>query len=513
MNGAESLVRTLVASGVETCFANPGTSEMHFVAALDRVGGLRCVLNLAEVVVTGCADGYARMAEKPAATLMHCGPGLANGLANMHNARRACSPMVNIVGDHATYHRPFDAPLTADTEGLARAVSQWVRIGSSAETVAADGAAAVQAAMSPPGNIATLILPADTAWNESAGPAAALAAPARAAVAPETVRTVALALRTKESALLLLSGPALGERGLYAAHRVALATGAKLRTMTQVPRLARGRGRVPIDKIPYAVDRALEVFAGIKHVVLCAAKSPVGFFAYPGKPSMLWQKDAQLHVLSRAEQDVVAALEALADELGAPANVAIPDPGPTPETASGRFSQEGFGATLAALMPENAIVAEEAVTSGRALFPPTYAAPPHDWLQLCGGAICEGLPLATGAAVACPDRKVICLEADGSGMYSLQSLWTQAREKLDVVNVIFANRKYAILQSELAAVGATPGKTANDLLDLGRPNLDWVSLARGMGVEGSRVETLEGFADVFRSAVGRRGPFLIEMVI
>src|SRR5450759_2050749 len=267
MNGAESLVRTLVASGVETCFANPGTSEMHFVAALDRVGGLRCVLNLAEVVVTGCADGYARMAEKPAATLMHCGPGLANGLANMHNARRACSPMVNIVGDHATYHRPFDAPLTADTEGLARAVSQWVRIGSSAETVAADGAAAVQAAMSPPGNIATLILPADTAWNESAGPAAALAAPARGAVAPETVRTVARALRTKQPALLLLSGPALGERGLYAAHRVAAATGAKLRTMTQVPRLARGRGRVPIDKIPYAVDRALEVFAGIKHVV------------------------------------------------------------------------------------------------------------------------------------------------------------------------------------------------------------------------------------------------------
>jgi len=513
MNGAESLVRTLVASGVEACFANPGTSEMHFVAALDRVGGLRCVLGLAEVVVAGCADGYARMAEKPAATLMHCGPGFANGISNLHNARRANSPVVNIVGDQATYHRPHDAPLTADTEGLARAVSQWVRTSTSAEVVAADGAAAVQAAMTAPGCVATLILPADTAWNESAGPAQPLPAPERAAVAPETVRAAALALRRKEPSMLILSGPALGERGLYAAQRIVQATGAKLRTMTQVPRAARGRGRVPIDRMPYSVDRAVEVLAGIRHVVLCAAKPPVGFFAYPGKPSTLWEKDAQLHVLARPEQDVVAALEALADELGAPAKVVIPDPGPAPSPATGKFSQEGFGATLSALMPEHAIVAEEAVTSGRVLYPPTYAAPPHDWMQVTGGAIGCGLPLATGAAVAANGRKVICLQADGGGMYSLQALWTQARENLDVVNVIFANRRYAILQGELLAVGATPGKTANDLLSIGNPDLDWVALARGMGVEGARVETLEGFADVFGAAVKRRGPFLIEMVV
>lgn len=513
MNGAESLVRTLVASGIEVCFANPGTSEMHFVAALDRVGGMRGVLGLAETVVTGCADGYARMAQKPAVTLMHCGPGLANGISNLHNAQRANSPVVNIVGDQATYHRPLDAPLTADTEGLARAVSHWVRTSGSARSVAADGAAAVQAVMTPPGCIATLILPADTAWNGSAGPAERLPVSARATVAPETLRAVALALRRQEPSLLLLSGPALGERGLYAAQRITHATGAKLRTMIQVPRVARGRGRVPIDRMPYSVDRALEVLAGIRHVVLCAAKPPVGFFAYPGKPSTLWEKDATLHVLARPEQDVVGALEALADELGAPAQLPIPDPGPPPPPASGRFSPEGFGTTLAALMPAQAIIAEDAVTSGRALFPPTYAAPPHDWIQLTGGAIGSGLPLATGAAVACPDRKVICLQADGAGMYSLQALWTQAREKLDVVNVIFANRAYAILRGELAAVGAKPGKTALDLLDLGRPDLDWVLLARGMGVEAARVETLEAFTDVFRAACARRGPFLIEMVI
>ncbi|OGA20577.1 MAG: hypothetical protein A3H34_06005 [Betaproteobacteria bacterium RIFCSPLOWO2_02_FULL_67_19] len=513
MNGAEALARTLVAAQVEVCFANPGTSEMHFVSALDRVPGLRCVLGLAETVVAGCADGYGRMARKPAATLLHCGPGLANGLANFHNARRAFTPIVSIVGDHATDHRPHDAPLTADTEGLARTVSHWVRTSVSAADVAADAAAAVQAARTPPGGIATLVLPADCAWNDGAQPAAALAPPPRAAVAPEAIRDAARALRSGEPAMLLLSNDALGEAGLRAAQRVAHASGAKLRTPTQVPRMARGRGRAPVERIPYVVDAALKVLAGTQHLILAGAKPPVGFFAYPGKPSTLWPRDCTLHVLARAEQDAVGALEALADELGAPRAVPMPDPGAVPELQRGPFKPDAFGHALAALLPEQAIVAEDAVTSGRALFAPTFAAAPHDWIQLTGGAIGHAFPAATGAAIACPERKVVCLQADGAGMYSLQSLWTQAREHLDVVNVVFANRRYAILQGELEAVGAAPGPASRELFDLARPEIRWTQLAEGMGVEAARVATLEAFADAFRAACARRGPFLIEFLI
>ena len=513
MNGAESLVHTLLRSGVDTCFANPGTSEMHFVAALDRIPGMRCVLGLAEGVVTGAADGYARMAGKPACTLLHCGPGLANGLANLHNARRAHSPIVNIVGDHATWHRPHDPPLAADTEGLARAVSHWVRTSAAARSVGQDAAAAVQAARTPPGQIATLILPADCAWDEGAVPGAPLAPPSRTTIAPEIVGNIARTLRKDVPSVLVLSGEALSERGLRAAHRVAHAAGARLLTPTQVPRMARGRGRVPVDRIPYVVDSALKVLAGTRRLVLAGAKPPVGFFGYPGKPSTLWPADCEVLVLARAEQDIVGALDALADELGAPREVSLPEPGPRPEVRSGRFQPEAFGHTLAALLPEDAIVAEDAVTSGRALFPLTWAAAPHDWIQITGGAIGHAFPAATGAAVAAPGRKVICLQADGAGMYSLQALWTQAREKLDVVNVVFANRRYAILQGELAAVGAQPGPASKELFDLSRPSLDWVKLAGGMGMEAVRVETLEGFADAFRSACARHGPFLIEFAI
>ncbi len=513
MNGAESLVRTLLASGVDTCFANPGTSEMHFVAALDKVEGMRCILGMAETVVTGAADGYGRMAGKPAATLLHCGPGFANGIANVHNARRAFSPMVNIVGDHATYHRPFDAPLTSDTDGLARAASHWVRTSSSSTTVGEDAAAAVQAANTAPGQIATLILPADTAWNEGGVVAACLPVPPRPIVAPDTVRSIAQALRTKEPAVLVLAGHALSEAGLVAANRIAHVTGAKLRTPTQVSRMARGRGRVPVDRIPYVVDSAIKALAGMKNVVLVGAKPPTGFFAYPGKPSLMSPTDSVTHVLARPEQDAIDALNMLADELGAPRQVPIPEGGIKPQLVSGKFEPEAFASTLAALLPENCIVSEDGVTSGRALFAPTFNAAPMDWLQNTGGAIGHAFPCATGAALACPDRKVICLQADGAGMYSLQALWTQGREKLDIINVVFANQIYKILYGELVSVGAKPGHASNELFDLARPALDWVKLAGGMGMEAVRVDTLEAFADVFKSACGRKGPFLIEFRI
>jgi len=519
VNGAESLVRTLLGCGVDTCFANPGTSEMHFVAALDRVEGTRCVLGLAETVVTACADGYARMKGRPAATLLHCGPGFANGIANIHNARRAFSPMVNIVGDHATYHSPLDPPLAADTGGLAKAVSDWVRKTHSALEVGADGAAAVHAARSVPGQIATLILPADASWNEGGvvGVPLPVAPPAR--VSTGTIRRVAEALRRREPTVIVLSGAALCEAGLIAAQRVADATGARLFTPSQVARMARGRGRPRVDRIPYAVDRAIELLAGTRHVILVAARPPTAFFAYPGKPSLVYPQDAKVQTLAKVTEDAVNALEMLADEVGGNdgkngSRIAAPA-GASGMTSAprGAFDPVAFAHTLAPLLPDNCIVMEEGVTSGRALFAPTFDAAPHDWLQITGGAIGQGFPCATGAAIACPDRKVVCLEADGSGMYSLQALWTQARENADVVNVVFANRTYKILQGELRAVGANPGRASEELFDLARPTLDWVQLAGGMGVEAVRVENLEGFADVFTAACARRGPFLIEFVI
>jgi acetolactate synthase-1/2/3 large subunit len=512
MNGAESLVHTLLKGGVDTCFANPGTSEMHFVAALDRIPGMRCVLGLFEGVVTGAADGYARMAGKPAATLLHCGPGLANGLANLHNARRAGSPIVNIVGDQATYHRPLDAPLTADTEGWARPVSGFVRTASRAEQVGADAAAAIEAARVPPGQIATLILPADTAWNDGGIVGAPLPPPPAPRVDQGIVSRIAGVLRRNEPAILVLTGAALSAEGQALANRIRAATGARLIAQMSNAKVAHGAGRLPIDRVPYPVDRALATLAGLKHIVLAGAVKPVAFFAYPGKPGYLFPPDATVHVLARPDQDLVEALARLADEFGAPA-APPPKPLPRPEPAKGTPTPEALGQTLSALLPDQAVVVDESVSFGRSIFSDTAAAAPHDWLQIVGGAIGDGLPLATGAAIGAPGRRVIGLQADGSAMYTVQALWTQARERLDVTTVLISNRKYAILLHELANVGANPGRTALDMLDLSNPDLDWPRIAGGLGVEAARAETMEQFADLFSRSLSRRGPFLIELIV
>ncbi|MBE9604800.1 acetolactate synthase large subunit [Acetobacteraceae bacterium H6797] len=513
MNGAESLVHTLLASGVDTCFANPGTSEMHFVAALDRIPGMRCILGLQENIVTGMADGYYRMAGKPAATLLHCAPGLANGLANLHNARRARSGIVNVVGDHATYHRQYDAPLTGDTEGFARGVSAWVRTATSAQRVAGDAAQAVQAARTAPGQVATLILPADTAWNEAEGPAAALPVPATPVPDPMRLRDIARVLREKKNVLILLGGRALRKDAQLAAWNIAQATGAKILAEVSNGRIERGQGCVPLERVPYPADAAIKTLAPFEHIILVNSRGPVGFFAYPGKPSLHYPETAQLHPLARYEEDGLAALLGLAQELGAP-QAPLPDRAPRPEIARGAPTPEGLARTVAAVMPDGAIIADESVSFGRGFFAETHAAPMHDWIQITGGAIGCGMPMATGAAVgAGGDRRVINLQADGSGMYTLQSLWTQARENLPVTTVILSNRKYAILLGEYQGVGANPGRTAMDMMDLGNPNLDWVSLARGMGVEGAVATTLEQCGDLMAQSFAREGPFLIELVI
>src|ERR671917_207208 len=512
MNGAESLARTLTGAGVEVCFANPGTSEMHFVAALDRVENLRCVLGLFEGVVTGAADGYGRMADKPASTLLHLGPGLANGLANVHNARRADTPMVNVVGDHATYHKQHDAPLTSDVEGVARPFSHWVRTSTDSRSVARDGAEAVAAALAPPGRISTLILPADASWNEADGPAALPSVEQRAAVAPEAIAAAARALRSEGPTVLFLSGPALREQGLTLAGKIAASTGARLVAQTLNARTERGAGRVAVEFLPYPVDEALAALAGTHQLLLVGSKAPVAFFAYPGKPSELTPEDCEVVTLATPAEDVVGALEALAEELGAAQALPL-QALETPPPGGGRVTFDTAAAAVAALLPEDAIVVDEALTGAAAFLSGTRGAAPHDYLQVTGGAIGIGPPLATGAAVACPDRKVVCLQADGSAMYTVQALWTQAREGLDVTTVILNNRSYAILKGELANVGAGGGRKTQDMMELDRPALDWVGMARAMGVEAGRAATVEEFGRQLDAGLRSGGPYLIDLVL
>ncbi len=512
MNGAESLVRTLLAAGVDTCFANPGTSEMHFVAALDRVPGMRCILALFEGVATGAADGYARMAGKPAASLLHCGPGLANGLANLHNARRAHVPLVNITGDQATYHKPLDPLLAADTEGFARGVSGWVRTATTPAGVGRLAAEAVQAAHTPPGQVATLILPSDASWSEGGVAADPLPAPPVGTVDDAAIAEIARVLHSREPAVIVLGGGALFAGPLADAHRIAAASGAKLFAETFNTRLERGRGRHPVDRVPYQIDAGIAAFAGVRHVILAGADDPVSFFAYPGRRGQMRPPGAALHVLAARSEDAADALARLADALGAPAAIPMRH-GPRPEPAKGAVTSEAVAQTLTALLPEGAIVADESITFGVDLFPQTVDAAPHDWLQLTGGAIGDGLPMSTGAAVGAPGRRVINLQADGSALYTVQALWTQARENLAVTTVILSNRRYAILQGELQQVGATPGDASRTLFDLGNPDLDWVAIGKGFGVDGARAETMEDFARHMAHANGTPGPFLIELMV
>ena len=513
MNGAESLLRTLVDAGVEVCFSNPGTSEMHFVSAIDRVEGMRPILGLFEGAVTGMADGYGRMAERPAATLLHLGPGLANGLANLHNARRAATPIVNIVGDHATYHAQYDAPLASDIVGFARPVSAWVHESTSPGSVAADGARAVQAAFAAPGQIATLIVPADVAWLEAGPPADPLAVAAPSPASSAAVRAAIDALRNDKRTALLLRGASLRGDGLIAAGRIATASGARLFCDTFAPRLERGAGRVVVERLPYFAEQLVETLAPFEQLILVGSSPPVAFFAYPGKASWCSPEGADILHLAHPHEDGVAALAEVADALGASSGSGTLAPLQLPDLPSGRFDQFTIGQVIARLLPEGAIVSDEAATSGLGPAIALATAAPHDVLSLTGGAIGQGLPLAAGAAVACPDRKVVCLHGDGGAMYTLQALWTMAREQLDVTTVIFANRSYGILNIELQRVGADSGPQALSMLDIGNPDLDWVSLATGMGVEAVRVDAVDAFRDAFASAMSQSGPRLIEAVL
>jgi acetolactate synthase-1/2/3 large subunit len=516
MKGAHALLRALAASGVDTCFMNPGTSEMHFVAALDSVPEVKGVLALFEGVATGAADGYARIARRPAAVLLHLGPGLGNGIANLHNARRARSPVVNVVGDHASYHKRYDAPLESDIEGLARPVSKWLRRCYDVAGLGLDACEACVAASSLPQGVATLILPADLTWADGAelsfgprvhrGPGVASA---------ERIEAAAKALTSGAPAALYLGAPCLGERLLRTAAEVAAATGADVLAPTFPARLARRPGLLSPRRLPYLGELAASVLAQYRFIVRVQGDLPVSFFAYPGKPSTLLPDDCEVVSLAEDWEDPEASLELLAEAVGRQRPQGTPGaPAEKPVSPEGALTPEKLALTTAAVLPEDAIVSDEANTAGLHLYDALGAAPPHDLLCLTGGAIGQGIPVATGAAVAGGGRPVLCLEADGSAMYTIQGLWTQAREGLPVVTVVLSNRSYAVLQMELQRVGAEGrGTAAQAMLEIDSPEIDFVSLAKGLGVPAERVEDCGGYAGALQRGFTSGGPYLIEAVL
>jgi acetolactate synthase-1/2/3 large subunit len=513
MNGAESLVKTLVSQGVKTCFANPGSSEMHFLKALDNPA-MRSVLCLFEGVATGAADGFFRMTQTPAATLLHLGPGLANGLANIHNARKAGSGMVNIVGDHATAHLKYDAPLASDLDGIARPLSHWLHRTTDAKAIAKDAAEAVTAAR--PGRVSTLILPGDASWGDAGEP------PAFPVEAPvlriPPVRRAEVLARTLQRAdgpiLAILGGRACRGEGLELAGKLAAATNCRLATQFFSARIERGAGRVPLERIPYFVAPALEFLKEFRHIITIETGEPVAFFSYPNTPSLLKPEGCAVHMLAEKDEDGAAALEMLLDALGARKIAARKQERVEATVPTGKLDPQSIALALAATLPENAVVVDESLTTGRQSAGLTLGAAPHDMIQNMGGSIGFSTPVATGVALACPERRVICMTGDGSAMYTIQALWTQARENLDVTTIIFANREYRILKAEYANMGFTEiGPQALAMMEIDRPTIDWCALAKGMGVPAFRVAAADAFYRVLTKSCAEPGPMLIEVCL
>jgi acetolactate synthase-1/2/3 large subunit len=513
-NGAQALIQTLLNAGVDTCFTNPGTSEMHFVAALDDAD-MRAVLCLFEGVASGAADGYARIADKPAATLLHLGCGLGNALANLHNARKARVPMINIIGDHATYHTKYDAQLQSDIETVAKNISKWIKTTPQTSELASDAAEVVQVANGPPAQIATLILPADVSWNEGAKPEQPRPPIQASPAADATVQAIAQVLqKSGKKAALLLGNRVLREEGLRTASQIAEKTGAKLFCEVFPTRLERGAGLPAVERIAYLAEMASVQLAGYDHLVLVDAKAPVSFFAYPGKKSYLVPDGCTAHTLVEQDEDALGSLRALVDALGARDTAPKLQEAGRPKLPKGKLNASKACQAIGALLPERAIISDEAQTSGIKLPISTAGAPRHDVLALTGGAIGQGLPAAVGAAIAAPDRPVLALLGDGSAMYTIQALWTMAKEGLDITTVIFNNRSYGILNIELERVGAKSiGPKAKAQLDLSEPAIDFVAMAQGMGVYARRVETAEAFNTALEEAFKTKGPYLIDAVV
>lgn len=512
MTAATKLGQALVQSGVTTVFANPGTTELHLVEGFAATPGLRQILTLFEGVASGAADGFARMTGTPAAALLHLGPGFANAMANLHNARRANSPVVALVGDHALNHRKWDTPLQSDIAGMARTVSVAVQDCTEPSRLAHDGAAAIARAIEARG-VSTLIIPSDVAWS-GAEPESALPTPRAARTDEFELANAVTALSSAGAKALIVGGGRLTREGLATARAIASATGAQLLAETFLPAMARGGGDPGPEVIPYFSEMATARLAAFDSLVLVGAKRPVGFFSYPGRPADCVPPGARLCAVQLGSEGLDGALFELAGALGIRVEPSLHGVSGSPLPGDGPLTAAAVGLALAALMPENAIISDEANTTGPELFGHTANARLHDWLRLTGGAIGQGLPLATGAAVACPERRVIALQSDGSALYTFQALWTQAREHLNVTTLLLNNRSYAILQYEMMRMqlGAQAEQTGA-LFELVRPEIDFVALAQGMGVRARRVETVNQLLAALEEGLSNSGPCLIDVIL
>lgn len=515
MNGAQALFKALVQAGLDTCFANPGTSEMQLVYEIGLTPGVRAVLCLQENTVTGAADGYARMKGKPAFTLLHVGSGFANGIANLHNAGRANTAMVNIVGANATYHQPRFPEhelINGRIIDLARTVSHWAHEARSASDLAVLGGLATRYAQLGSGKICTVVAPTNCHWDPAMAPAGLPASIETLKVSPETIDQVASALSDGKKTGMVLGSSLLHGSGLELAGRIAAKTGVTLFGETFPSRLARGEGRVPVKLIPYLLEMALNDLANYERLILAGALSPVATFAYRDKPVLKIPETCQVITLATVDHDLLAALGDLTEAVNAPTKPAQLMTRSEALPPTGVLTAEAIGKSLCALMPENSILVDEGATNGQAIFNLTEGARAHDYLSaVCGGAIGGGLPLALGASVACPDRKTIALQADGSGMYTVQALWSMARENADVIVIVLRNDDYAILEVELARVREGEANSRmQSMMNLKNPSLDWVKIAEGLGVPAVSATTAEEFYRLLESALRKKGPYLIE---
>ena len=515
MTGAEILLKTAVNAGVEICFTNPGTTELPLVTAFDTVPGIRPILGLFEGCCTGAADGYGRMTDKPAMTLLHLGPGLGNGIANLHNARRARTPILNVIGEHATWHRSADSPLSMDIVALAESVSGWQRTSTAPQHLSQDTADAVSAASA--GKVATLIVPSDVQWSESPDDEIHRPKALDGFVENESIERAVELLRTEQKTALILGSRALRKRGLAAAARIKVKTGCDLISERAPARIERGVGIPATEFIPYFPRQALELLSQYQAVVLAGANEPVTFFGWKGYESRLLNDNQDICQIKAAGKGLEQALENLADALGAPGSDSAAATGfsqvERPTLPQGTLTAQNACLILAALQPEKVIIVNESITSGAAYFPLGAGLPHHTLLMLPGGAIGYGIPCAVGAAIACPRRPVINFQADGSALYTLQALWMQARESLNITTLICSNRSYNILNIEFSRSGIiSPGRYAQTLTDLRNPAIDWVRLSQGMGVPAVAVDSCESLAGELKIALDEPGPHLIEMV-
>ena len=511
MNASDALIKTLISNGAEVVFANPGTSEMHLVAAIDTHPEIRPVLGLFEGVVSGAADGYARMSGKSAVNLLHLGPGLGNSFANIHNANKALSPMVNVVGDHATYHLKYNAPLTSDLDNLAKSVSDWVGRSNSVDDLCDLGNEAWQNANAFPGQISTLIVPADCAWGDFKGDIPKPLEKIKPSAIDHSLVSESIETLKLDGSILFIGGKFLDESCLKRAAEISSATGCRIVTDTFISRIRRGVGLPIIEQVPYFAEMAEEFLKNTSGVVFIGTSVPVSFFAYPDKKSYLLPTETKIINLCSPNQDGYDALNALSAESGSSSiNQDLIQSSIIDIPTSGILDTSSFGPLLAGLMPEDAIVSDESATSSLFVTSHTLSAKPHDWLALTGGSIGQGLPLAVGAAIAKPDRPVITLHGDGGAMYTIQALWTQARENLNITNIIFANNSYEILKIELDRVGAVQtGERAESMLSLENPKINWPQLSKSMGVPSYAPTSIEEFTKIFTQCIKESGPSLI----